>query len=80
MAATEGGISLPYLQRLPWAIMRPKLTTSGNGYHDIRYSNNYISRKDTPYEELVVLAEALKKEGAVVQVVGTVCSHNLPFQ
>jgi hypothetical protein len=39
---------------------------SGNGYHDIRYCDTYYPRKDTPYEELVVLAEALKKEGAEI--------------
>lgn len=64
LAACEGGISLAYLQYLPWAKLRPYLMDSGNGYYDIRYHNKYYPRKDTPYEELIILAEALKKEGA----------------
>lgn len=66
LAACEGGISLAYLQYLPWANLRPYLMDGGNGYHDIRYHNKYYPRKDTPYEELIVLAEALKKEGAEI--------------
>lgn len=68
LAACGGGISMYYLQNLPWSDLRPLLMSSGNRYHDIRGQDQYSPYKDTPYEEIIVLYEALKKEGAEVTI------------
>ena len=68
LAAAEGGIYLAYYHNLPWSIIRPHLVSNANGYHDIRGHTNYSPRKDIPYEEIIVLYEILKKEGAFVDI------------
>lgn len=69
--ACEGGISLHYLQSMPWIGLRECIFDSGNGYCDVRGHDEYYPRKDTPFEEIIVMAEALKKEGAVIELVNT---------
>jgi hypothetical protein len=68
LAACEGGINLFYAASLPWAKLRPDMIDHSNGYHDIRGHNKYTIRRDVPYEEIVVLIEVLKKEGAIIVV------------
>jgi len=68
LAAAEGGLNLSYFRNLPWAQLRPHLVSHGNDYHDIRGHTTYHPRKDVPYEEIVVLIEALRKEGTIIKV------------
>lgn len=68
LPAFEGGMILSYLHQLPWSQLRPNLVGSGNGYRDIRSHNEYYPRKDTTFEEIVVLIEVLKAEGAIYKV------------
>jgi hypothetical protein len=75
LAAAEGGIHLFYYHQLPWTKLRPLLTSSGNDYHDIRGHDCYTPRKDVSYEEIIILKEILKKEGALVQMTG---NHIVP--
>lgn len=68
LAAAEGGICAYYYHQLPWSKLRPAIVDGGNGYHDTRGHTAYRARKDLPYEEIIVLIEALKKEGAIIKV------------
>ena len=68
LAASEGGISLYYNDYLPWTEYRSKMVLGGNGRGDIRY-NPYKARKDVSFEEIVILAETLRMEGADFEIV-----------
>jgi hypothetical protein len=73
--ASGGGIHMSYAKMLPWHALRQYtlreigMAGSGSsGYLDTRGSDTYDQRKDLSVEELVVLYEYLKSEGAVVKL------------
>ncbi len=68
LAACEGGITLYYNDFLPWVEYRSRMVMGGNNRGDIRY-NPYRSRKDVSFEEIVILAETLRMEGAEFEIV-----------
>jgi hypothetical protein len=64
----EGGISMRFTAHMPWYNITQALLGHGLGYCDVRGHDTYNVRKDVPIEELVVLAAALKHEGAEIEV------------
>ena len=79
LGAAEGGISMRYVNRLPWQPVRTHVRygpfkfdhyVSSCGYTDTRGHCTYDQRKDLSVEEIVVLYEYLKSEGADVRVIG----------
>lgn len=77
LGAAEGGIKMTYAGYLPWQPVRShvrygpfqwKNYHSSCGYLDTRGHDTYDQRKDLSVEEIVVLYEFLKREGADVRV------------
>ena len=71
--AYEGGLEFSYFRDMPWFSIRSLLESyssySSNYYAEIRGHDNYSSSmKYVPTEEMVILEEALKKEGADITV------------
>lgn len=78
--AAEGGIKMSYANFLPWQAVRSHIRygpftfdhyVSSCGYTDTRGHDTYDQRKDLSVEEIVILYEYLKSEGANVKVIST---------
>ncbi len=78
LGAAEGGFNMSYANRLPWQTVRSHIKNRYNsfkyrgfhsscGYTDTRGHDTYDQRKDLSVEEIVVLYEFLKEEGADVR-------------
>lgn len=68
LAASEGGIGMGYMNHLPWQKVRPFTMPYDFCVTDIRGSDTYYRKSAVPTEELVVLYEFLKAEGADLQL------------
>ena len=77
LGAAEGGINMRYANQLPWQPVRSHVRygpfqyrgyANSCGYLDVRGHNTYDQRKDLSVEEVVVLYEFLKTEGADVRI------------
>jgi len=75
LSAAGGGISMTYANNLPWQTLRKYIHQYSNGvlfssggYTDTRGWNTYDQRKDLSVEEIVILHEFLKAEGAKVEL------------
>jgi hypothetical protein len=77
--ASGGGISMEYANNLPWQALREHIrfnshqypgggVFSSGGYTDTRGWNTYNQRKDLSVEEIIILHEFLKAEGAEVEL------------
>lgn len=75
LGAAEGGIKMRYANSLPWQPVRSHVRygpfkfdryVSSCGYTDTRGYDTYNQRKDLSVEEIVVLYEYLKSEGAEI--------------
>ena len=66
--AAEGGIHMDYAQYLPWYKLRNYFRWYSGGRVDTRGVDTYSQRRDLSVEEIVVLHEFLKSEGADVRV------------
>jgi hypothetical protein len=73
--AAEGGINMDYAIFQPWYNVRYHIHTNFKSntyfcpYTDVRGHNSYHRRQCLPVEELIILYEFLKSEGADVEVI-----------
>jgi hypothetical protein len=68
--SSGGGIDLVYMDKKGMKHWRDIKYNLGfiTSYSDLSGSSSYFPTKDIPYEEVVVLAEALRKEGAEIEL------------
>lgn len=66
--AAEGGIHMEYAKYLPWYKLRNYFRWYSSDRVDTRGVNTYRQRRDLSVEEIVILHEFLKSEGADVSV------------
>lgn len=64
VAKSEGGLSLYYHNKSPWAQLYLSYSIHNTCYGELVGHNIYYSNKNAPTEEFVILEEILKKEGA----------------
>jgi hypothetical protein len=67
--AAEGGIHMEYAKYLPWYKLRNFFRWYSGGRIDTRGVDTYRQRRDLSVEEIVILHEFLKSEGADVKVI-----------
>lgn len=61
--ACEGGIELYYFRNMPWYSFHPYIFPTSR-YYEIRGVDQYYTYKGVSFEELIVISEALRIEGA----------------
>lgn len=69
--AHEGGIAMNFIRMMPWYTITQIFLPHSLGYCDVRGHDTYDIRRDVPIEELVVLAAALRYEGAEIETTYT---------